>query len=590
MSQAVIVKHLLTVGSSRYQDPKFKEEFPTFSPISRFGIGVLSAFMIADDVEITTCSPDDVEARRISLRSVHGKYLIRLLDKVADRQEIGVYPHGTAVRLRVRESAKLDDVIEIASRWIKFPRCKVILRVNGEEERQIGYASPAHLIEQTLRDMAPTSMGLAKWKVVEREEGGVRLAYGLVQDVLFRDWTFIRLPEEEDEGAAGLRSALCTCVEGIGVEFKTPGFEGAAILAAADASGVDSPKTNVARSSLEETSETGALIDRLYRLYVAHFTDEVERLRSEEGFSTTRALEQVPFLTAPLVGRSSRLLRPRSMEEAMGESPLLNVEEKERRMPMSLTTLGDRGEFWSIESPLLWSIESFIRESASDLTSRMLLELSHGSTLRLPEGRILANFGSSPYMQSLIRGSYEISEVVADVGNRRLDARWKKVEQPARWISSAAIMDRLYQSNLRLWRQLVERLPRYGRSEFSEVIIPLANVTIDGLDGYAAFHSQGAFYLHPEDPVSKFLGELARQEASAEVQRLAVYLGMLHELLQFSWYRAELSGDEIVRMFRRDSFNMGDADSDHSHFVELLQGRRLRAFDPNAWLRRDNDE
>ena len=62
MSQDVVEKHLLKVGSSRYQDEKFKEQHPEFSPISRFGIGVLSAFMVADTVEIITCSTEDKEA------------------------------------------------------------------------------------------------------------------------------------------------------------------------------------------------------------------------------------------------------------------------------------------------------------------------------------------------------------------------------------------------------------------------------------------------------------------------------------------------------------------------------------------------
>jgi hypothetical protein len=37
--------------------------------------------MVADTVEIISSSIDDPSARQISLRSVHGKYLIRLLDK-----------------------------------------------------------------------------------------------------------------------------------------------------------------------------------------------------------------------------------------------------------------------------------------------------------------------------------------------------------------------------------------------------------------------------------------------------------------------------------------------------------------------------
>src|SRR5690606_21148193 len=42
MSQEVIENFFLRAGVSRYQDPKFKESYPGFSPISRFGIGILS--------------------------------------------------------------------------------------------------------------------------------------------------------------------------------------------------------------------------------------------------------------------------------------------------------------------------------------------------------------------------------------------------------------------------------------------------------------------------------------------------------------------------------------------------------------------
>lgn len=54
MTQEIIEANLLTVGASRYQTEEFRKQFPQFSPISRFGIGILSSFMIADDVEIIT--------------------------------------------------------------------------------------------------------------------------------------------------------------------------------------------------------------------------------------------------------------------------------------------------------------------------------------------------------------------------------------------------------------------------------------------------------------------------------------------------------------------------------------------------------
>ena len=110
MTQQIIENHLLKVGASRYQDPQFQKEYPDFSPISRFGIGVLSCFMIADDVEIVTCHPDEDQARHLTLRSVHGKDLVRLLDKNTDNAVQTVVPHRTIIRLTLRLSTLVKGV------------------------------------------------------------------------------------------------------------------------------------------------------------------------------------------------------------------------------------------------------------------------------------------------------------------------------------------------------------------------------------------------------------------------------------------------------------------------------------------------
>lgn len=69
MTQSIIVNNLLKAGSSRYQEPDFKKEHPDFTPISRFGIGVMSTFMIADKVEVLTSHPVEEKSRHLSLRS-----------------------------------------------------------------------------------------------------------------------------------------------------------------------------------------------------------------------------------------------------------------------------------------------------------------------------------------------------------------------------------------------------------------------------------------------------------------------------------------------------------------------------------------
>jgi hypothetical protein len=130
MSQRIIEDHLLKVGASRYQDPDFKKRYPDFSSISRFGIGILSAFMIADSVEIFTSNIEDEKGRHLSLKSVHGKYLINLINKEeGSLKKLG--PHGTCVQLHIRPSAKFDEPLKIARSWLVAPRCQVLFTQDG---------------------------------------------------------------------------------------------------------------------------------------------------------------------------------------------------------------------------------------------------------------------------------------------------------------------------------------------------------------------------------------------------------------------------------------------------------------------------
>jgi len=76
--------------------------------------------MVADNVQIVTFHEDQEEGRQISLRSVHGKYLIRLLNKKTSSESHEIGPHGTKIVLKMRASAKRVDVLKTLTRWIMF--------------------------------------------------------------------------------------------------------------------------------------------------------------------------------------------------------------------------------------------------------------------------------------------------------------------------------------------------------------------------------------------------------------------------------------------------------------------------------------
>jgi len=106
MDEAVLFDYFFCVGRSYYRSAEFDRlrRRSVFSPISRFGIGVLSVFMIADRLEVRTAnavSPrGDTTTRVVHVESRFGLAFVR-------ESEDGL--HGTEVRIRL---AMTPDAVE----------------------------------------------------------------------------------------------------------------------------------------------------------------------------------------------------------------------------------------------------------------------------------------------------------------------------------------------------------------------------------------------------------------------------------------------------------------------------------------------
>ena len=72
MTISDVENYLLKVGASKYRDDSVRKEFPDFSSISHFGIGILTCFMIANDIDIVTNSEEQDDVNCINLRKVNG--------------------------------------------------------------------------------------------------------------------------------------------------------------------------------------------------------------------------------------------------------------------------------------------------------------------------------------------------------------------------------------------------------------------------------------------------------------------------------------------------------------------------------------
>ena len=498
MTQDIIERHLLKVGASRYQDSDFQRQYPDFSPISRFGIGLLATFMIADSVEIITCHPDDDEARRLSLRSVHGRYLIRLLDKRTDEIAKEIAPHGTAVKLSVRPSARIPDVIEAVRRWVVVPECSVSVSVDADDPVEVGFASP----KEALAHLAAT-MGLLKEgddiggrkervQIREKEISGLTVAYAVEWSPYFREWSFMTVPspgEEED-------LLLGTCVEGLRVEFASPGFSDKPLLAMANATGRDAPRTNVVRTGLELTPEHDQLLQTIYRIYLDHIAEETKLLQKDRHFSLTWATNEAQYLLFPLLeGRRTR--QPHLLIEALRKLPVILVERQGQRSAVSAEDLSKEPWFWTVDCPMLRPAELLMREVPTSHSLTSLLKGLGAGYIELPDGPLLCALTPRRLLDACVFPNREIDILRADLQQRRVDLRWGAKTDPPRWRSVVAKA------------QIIQRMLRYQRQETVQGMLNISvgegNCQISGLSDEMAVRAFGNTYILPGSALSKLL-------------------------------------------------------------------------------------
>jgi hypothetical protein len=592
MSQSVVENHLLKVGSSRYQDPKFIEQYPGFTSISRFGIGVLSAFMVADSVEITTCSIEEEKARQISLRSVHGKYLIKLLDKVSDREKIGVYPNGSVVRLTLRSTAEIGDILEIARTWLLFPRCTVYVTIDTDEPVRIGFDSPKEAVEYYINNSRLYS-GKSNTSIQAREftEAGVTLAYAVKRDELFNDWSLVQVEDRknivpEDDNLP----LVATCIEGVGVEFTTPGFAHRTILAIANVSGPGAPKTNVARTALEDTAEYRNMLEKIYRHYARHITNEVKRLAQSPDYSLSRAVEQAPYIAAPLTMHRHFVSRPNLLDDELSKVPLILLEQNGERKNLSLHELRAKHEFWTVDSPLTSSVEFFVREAPGDISASIILERLKDKSSTLPGDVTLCNLNASPYVEGAILKYFEPCMIEADERARRISIKWAKTAERPRWISSADIYKQFAGSDRRMNTAIAQVRNEYRHRESRIILLPLGEIETSGLENARAFIANKRLYLNPADSIAVFLRDQCDLENAIQSRKLCIYLLLLDQLGDYKNLYKSLSLDLLDRVLSRSSLQLLKEEVDIQAFVEAARESKTGVFNPFAWQKRSTEE
>jgi molecular chaperone HtpG len=194
MDDHVIAEYFLSIGSSYYESNEFKRQMERqadgaslFRPISKFGIGILSVFMLADVLEVQT-------RRALSPRGDHESRLIRIerLGGLAFIAQGARTAPGTTVRIRLRaDSARVPAVLsDIASylTWLIIrPWC--LISVSFERGRTFhlpalhgGFYSTEPEALATLRDKGREVLVIDARRWSQRLRGLILLLFEVTPD------------------------------------------------------------------------------------------------------------------------------------------------------------------------------------------------------------------------------------------------------------------------------------------------------------------------------------------------------------------------------------------------------------------------
>jgi hypothetical protein len=375
------------------------------------------------------------------------------------------------------------------------------------------------------------------------------------------------------------------------VEFTSPGFKGVSLIAIANATGTDAPKTNVARSSLEDTVEQSEILKKIYDIYVGHISSEVRNLAECEKYSLTRAVGQIPYLSAYLTSSRGRIMHRDLVREALAKLPLFLLESDEGRKAVSLLELRELTEFWTVESPLNTSIENLIGEFPTNMTARSLMNVPGNQTLNLlPKAEVVVNLGSSIMTRSVAKSSFEITSIKIAEADRRAELLWTVIGKGPIWRSLTQVTDRLSRNYLKEVRHLMRRFSERTRAQ-AEIYVPSKPVFQENVDDYLGIQVSGDYYLNYDSPVVAHIAGFVFSDTPASLLKGLILMMALAELMRFPV--AEESRKKALVEHFLEPFTSGGLAfnaNDQANFADILSYSSLKIFNPFAWRREKTDE
>lgn len=574
MSIQDVENYLLKVGASKYRDETVKKQFPNFSSISHFGIGILTCFMVANDIDIITNSIEQEEANSINLRKVNGNYLLRKLDKHELDERIKV--HGTMVKLYVRNDVDMTKVENDLRKWIVIPEVPVYLTIDDGEKNRIGYDSLRDILIKYLNDTGCDVDGV-KYDVYEKAHGNVTVAYAVRHQKYMSDWCLISADFRRTQKKTMLPTG--TCVEGIRVEFSTPGYKNTSILAIANIKN-SKYQTNVARSALELDANNEILSD-IYDVYKEYVQEQMDRLEDQD-YAQSWAISEGRYLMRPLIYEDYSNDRAEPIDEEVLISRLAHLKclalENEGTRRIVSEEVSDLEEINIFECEMTRAGEYLLKEVRSAATLGSLISVVCGDNFLKDVKNVICNIDMGNMLHQYALRDKEVSKIDVTYKQRRIQLT--------------------YISKNDLWYEFDLR----NRGMMGKTLyIPKGEISILGLKEEIGVKTFSGIYIQSGTELCKYLLNVIKTFQSENTEEnkilLEVFLSYVFDsrVLEVA-YKQDIRTNSMFKQLLEERFMRVSSDLiekmwtqiDTQEFINKVLTQNYALYSIDHWSRKDN--
>lgn len=531
MSRDIIQKYLFKVGASRYQSDEFKRENPSFHSISRFGIGILTCFMISDEILITTLYHGEHQACQIKIKNLQGDYFMRT-DVSADSILEG--KHGTTFALKVRDGVVVENIEEDLRKWIWFPKCEVSLKIDEDAPLYIGYESIRKAMQTILQKNAISDKS-SSYEVKVKTIGCVEIAYIINKNDLYDSWTLCSMKDilSDDFAPIGI------CVEGVRVTRETPGYNDRRYVVMVNCTGPQSPKTNVARDKFEQTPELVEVIKSIYSTYLRVVQEQSDDI--SQRYSLFWGASEASYSIDKLCANRSEIdvfTDKKCFDAQLEFTNCLMIDDGQECKILNLSELSD--EVWTIESQAYTSAIQLVQDVKNCKKSPSLLIKEIGLNENDNPGLIYTNNNLAHYVGNLFLDRYQVNAIHVYHDTRKIELCWKKGVDNWYWTST--------KGHFQYSHLFVNRIFVQKNSEFKYKKIGSESIIVAGNN----------IFILEDSPLNEYMTKLfARTDEGAKsiLEVVASYIANFLDNL-ISYYDEDY--DVYLDDYDRDSWDSAD--------------------------------